>query len=57
MANSLVFLFQQVTVRYPCVTDSESVHDRLLLATECSSCAAQTLLQSAVVVSETTLEL
>ena len=32
-------------MRYPCVTDSESGHDRLLLTTECSSCASQTLLQ------------
>ena len=30
---------------YPCVTDSKSGHDRLLLKTERSSCAAQTLLQ------------
>ena len=45
MANRLVFLFNQITVRYSCVTDSESGHDRLLLTTEFSSCAAQTLLQ------------
>ena len=45
MAKRLVFLFQQVSVRYPCVTDSKSGHDRLLLTTERSSCAAQTLFQ------------
>ena len=45
MAKMLVFLFQQITVPYPCVTDSESGHYRLLLTTECSSCAAETLLQ------------
>ena len=43
MANWLVFLFKQVTVRYPRVTDSESGHDRLLLTAECPSCAARTL--------------
>ena len=45
MANWLVFLFKQITVRYPFVADSESGHDRLLLTTERSSCAAQSLLQ------------
>ena len=41
----LVFLLKQITVRYHRVSDSESGHDRLLLTTERSSCAAQTLLQ------------
>ena len=45
MANWLVFLFKQITVRYPCVTDSESGHDRLLLTTELSRSSARTLLQ------------
>ena len=30
MAEWLVFLFQQVAVCYPCVTNSESGHDSLL---------------------------
>ena len=30
MAKRLVFLFKQITVRYPRVTNSESGHDRFL---------------------------
>ena len=45
MAKRLVFLIQQVTVRYPCVTDSESGHDRLLIRVECVGSVAQTFFQ------------
>ena len=43
MAEWLVFLFQQIAVCYPCVTNSESSHDSLLSAVKWLSCVAQTL--------------
>ena len=49
MAEWLVFLFQQVAVCYPCVTNSESGHDSLLFAVKWLSCVAQTLLDLDVI--------
>ena len=43
MAKRLVFLFKQMTVCYPCVTDSESGHDGLLFTVKCFGSVAQTL--------------
>ena len=43
MAEWLVFVFQQIAVCYPCVTNSESGHDSLLFAVKWLSCIAQTL--------------
>ena len=43
MAEWLVFVFQQVAVCYPCVTNSESGHDSLFFAVKWLSCIAQTL--------------
>ena len=34
-AKPLVFLFKQVTVRYPCVTNSESGYDSFLFTVDC----------------------
>ena len=46
MAKWLVFLLKQITVCYPCVTNSESGHDRLLFTVECfTSCVAKTLFE------------
>ena len=45
MAKRLVLLFQQITVCYSFVTNSESGHDRLLFTVECFSCVAQSLFQ------------
>ena len=43
MAKRLVFLFKQVTVRYPCATNSESVHDRFLFTVDCFGSVEQTI--------------
>ena len=47
MTKWLVFLFKQITGRYPCVTNSELGHDRLgrEFTVESLSCVAQTLFQ------------
>ena len=44
IAKRLHFLFKQITVRYPCVTGSESGHDRFLFTVDCFVSIVQTLL-------------
>ena len=48
MAKWLVFLFKQIIVRYPLMTDSESGHDRFLFTVDCLGCVAHSPLSLVV---------